>query len=59
MLRAHEIAPGIDAQEDEEQEGETPERRATIAEERQGYADDGREPQHHAHIDEDMEQEHR
>lgn len=53
------IAAGIDAQEDEEQDGEAPQRGASVAEEGQGNADDGRQTQHHTHIDEDMEEEHR
>jgi len=52
-----EVAGGVDAEEDEEQECEAPKRRAAVAEEREGNTDDGRQAQDHAHVDEDMEQE--
>ena len=42
-------------EEDEQQEGKSPERTATIAEERQWNADDGGQADNHADIDEYME----
>ena len=51
------MAACIDAQEDEKQEGEAPKGGTTVGKERQGDADDGREAQHHAYVDEDMEEE--
>ena len=54
-LFPHEIAASIDAEEDEEQQCEAPNRRSTVAEEGQGNADDGCKSQHHTHIDKYME----
>lgn len=51
------MAAGVDAEEDEEEEGEAPERRAAVGEEGQGDADDGGQAEHHADVDEDMEEE--
>ena len=51
------MATGIDAQEDEKQQGESPQRRTPIRKERQGNAYHRGQSQHHAYIDEDMEQE--
>lgn len=56
-LFPHEIAASINAEEDEEQQCEAPKRRAAVAEEGQWNTDDRREAQHHAHIDEHMEEE--
>ncbi len=47
----------VDAQEDEEEEGEAPEGGTAIAEKGQGDADDGHEAQDHADVDDDMEEE--
>ena len=47
----------INAQEDEEQEGEAPEGGAAVAEEGEWYADDGHEAKYHADVDEDVEEE--
>ena len=49
------IAASVDAQENEEQKGEPPERRAAVAEERQRYADDRCQAKYHTHVDEDVE----
>ena len=51
------LAPGVNAQEDEEQDGESPQRRTAIAEERQRNADNRRQAQHHTYINEQVEQE--
>ena len=51
------VATGIDAQEDEEQQGKAPKRTASVTEEGQGDADDRCKTQYHAHIDEDVEEE--
>ena len=56
-LFPHEVAPGVDAEEDEEQQRESPKRGATVAEEGERDADDRCEAQHHSHIDEHMEEE--
>ena len=48
---------GIHAKEDEQQDGESPQRRTAITEERQRNADHGCQAYHHPHIDEEMEQE--
>ncbi len=48
---------GIYPEENEEQDGETPERRAAIAEEGQGDADDGGQAEYHPDVDEDVEEE--
>ena len=53
------MAAGVDAEEDEQQEGEAPEGGTAVGEEGQGDADDGGEAEHHADIDEDMEEEDR
>jgi hypothetical protein len=53
------LATGVDAEEDEEEEGEAPERRAPVTEEGQGDPNHGDEPQHHPDIDEEMEEEDR
>ena len=57
-LFLRQIAACIDPQEDEQQDGESPQRRTAITEERQRYADYRRETKHHAHVDEHMEEEH-
>lgn len=57
-LFLRQIAACIDPQEDEQQDGESPQRRAAITEERQRDADYWRETKHHAHVDEHMEKEH-
>ncbi len=44
-------AVGVDAQQDEEQEGEAPERRAAVTEEWQRDADYGAHSEHHAYVD--------
>ena len=54
---ADQIAARVEGKEDEEQERKAPERGAAVAEEGQRDADDGRQPQHHADIDEDVEEE--
>ena len=56
-LGAREVTAGIYSQEDEQENRETPQRRATVAEEGQGDADDRCQTQHHAHIDKHMEEE--
>lgn len=56
-LCVHQFPAGVEAEEDAQQDGETPERTAAIAEEGQGDADDRRQTQHHAHVDEDVEKE--
>ena len=56
-LGTYQIAAGIDTQEDEKKEGEAPERGTTIAEERQRDTNDGRQAEHHADIDKDVEEE--
>ena len=48
---------GVDANEDEQQDGEAPQRGAAVAEEREGDADDRRQTEHHADVDEQVEQE--
>lgn len=54
-LFLRQIAACIDPQEDEQQDGESPQRRAAITEERQRDADYRRETKHHAYVDEHME----
>ena len=54
---ADQIAARIEGEEDEEQEGEAPERGAAVAEEGQRDADDRGQTEHHADVDEDMEEE--
>ena len=44
---------------DKEQEGEAPERRAPIAEEGERDADHGDKPQHHPYIDKEVEEQDR
>ena len=51
------VAADVNAQHDEKQDGEAPQRGAAVAEEGQGNADYRSESQDHAHIDEDVEQE--
>lgn len=51
-LRVFYVAFGVHAQEDEQQNGESPERTATVGKEGQRDADDGRQAQHHADVDE-------
>ncbi len=51
------FAAGIDAQKDEEHEREAPEGGTAIAEKRQRDADDGHKAHHHAHVNEDVEEE--
>ena len=55
-LGARHVSPCIDAEEDEEKEREAPQRRAAIGEKGQRNAYDGGETEHHAHIDEHMEE---
>ena len=50
-------AVGVDAQQDEQQDGEAPQRRAAIAEERQRDADDGAQADNHADVDGEVEDE--
>lgn len=47
----------IDTEEDEEKKGKAPKGRTAVAEEGKRDADDRGKTEHHAHIDEDMEQE--
>ena len=58
MSGSDQVASGIDAQENEQQEREAPEVGATVGEEGQGDADDGCEAEHHSYVDEHMEEEH-
>ena len=51
------FARRVDTQEYEKKQGETPERRAAVAEKRQRNAYDGREPYDHAYVYEHVEQE--
>ncbi len=46
------ITSCINPQKDKQQNGESPERRTAITEERQRDTDDRCQPQHHAYIDE-------
>ena len=46
----------INAQEDKQQDGESPKRRTAITEERQGDTDDGSETNNHPYVDKDMEE---
>lgn len=48
---------GILPNHDEEEDGESQERRASIAEKGQWYANDRHQTDDHAHIDKDMEEE--
>ena len=50
------VAPGIDAQEDEQQDGEPPQRRTAVTEERQRDAYDRHQAQHHADVDQKMKE---
>lgn len=50
-------AGGIDAEEDEEEYCEAPKRRAAVAEEGEGNADNGAEPNHHSYVDAEVENE--
>ena len=59
VLVAYQIATSINAKENEKKKGETPERRTTIAEKWQRNAYHRGQAQHHAYIDEDMEEEYR
>lgn len=59
LTLGHQVTSGIEGEEDEEEESESPQRRASVAEERQRYADDRREAEHHAYVDKDMEEEDR
>ena len=47
----------VNTQENKQQDGEAPQRRATIAEERQGDTNHRGQSQHHSHIDKYVEQE--
>ena len=58
-MGASAFASGVDAQEDEKQERETPKRRAAVGKERQRDADDGGDAQHHADVDEHVEEQDR
>ena len=51
------MATCINTQENKEEQREAPQRRAAIGEERQRNTNNGRQTQHHAYIDKDMEQE--
>ena len=57
LFASEAIATCIHAEEDEEQDGEAPERGTAVTEEGQRNADDRGETQHHADIDEDVEEE--
>ena len=57
-LASHQISSGINPQEDEEQDGETPKRTTSITEERQRNTDNRCQAEHHAHIDKQVEEEH-
>ena len=57
ILPLEAVAAHVDTQENEEENGKAPERGASVTEERKGNADYRRKAQHHAHVDEDMEQE--
>lgn len=50
------FASGINAQEDEQEQGETPEGRTAVGEERQRNTDDGGKPCDHPYVDEDVEE---
>ena len=58
FLRADKIAAGIDTEKNEKQDCETPKVGASVGEEGQGNADDWREAQYHAYVDEYVEEEH-
>ena len=47
---------GVDAEEDEKEDGEAPERRAAVAEKGQGDADHGGESEHHADVDDEVKE---
>ena len=49
------IAFSVDAEEYKQQDGEAPKRRSAVAEERQWDANNRRQAQHHAHVDEHVE----
>ena len=51
------LAGGVDAEEDEKQDGKAPQWRAAVADEGQGDADDGTEAYDHADVDAEMEDE--
>lgn len=51
------VAPHVQAQEDEQQNGKTPKRRSPITEKREGNTDDRSQAQHHTDVDEQVEQE--
>ena len=51
------VTPCVNAEEDEEENGEPPQRGAAVAEERQGDAYHGGKPEDHADVYEDMEEE--
>ena len=51
------LVAGVDAQKDEEQQGEAPKGGAAVAEEGQRNAYDGHDAHYHAHVDEQMEEE--
>ena len=57
-LLSHHIPAGINAQEYEQQQRESPKRGTTIAEEWQRNTYDGCQSQDHPHIDKEMEQKH-
>lgn len=52
--RPHQVAPGIDSQENEEKNGEAPKRTAAITEERQRYANYRRQSENHAYVDKNV-----
>ena len=58
LLHSRLVATGVYSQKYEQQDCEAPKTGTSIAEERQGDADNWREPQYHAHIDEKVEEEH-
>ena len=56
LFIADEIASGVDAEEDEKQNRESPQRRPSVAEERQRDSDDGGQSEHHSYIYKYMEE---
>ena len=49
--------PGIQPQEDKQQDGKSPKRGSSITEQRQGNADDRRQPQYHTYINKEVKEE--